>query len=361
MANTDYPVGHPLAVKLWSKKLFQEALKQTHAAKFMGKSSDSMIQIKDETQKSAGDKITYGLRMQLTGAGIQGDGTLEGNEEALVTYSDAVYIDQLRHAVRSAGKMSEQRVPFSVREEARMGLQDWWADRIDSWVFNQLTGNTGASDTRYTGNNTVTAPDSDHLIAGGGHDTEASLSATTTEALKLSDIDRLVAKAKTFTTGTDPVIRPVKVEGQDKYLLFIHPYQMYQLRTANASAVNNYIEIFRAAMMGGKYKDNPIITGASFEYNNVIVHESTRIPVITGTPNSGAATAFRRAVFCGAQAGCMAYGRGTGPSQMDWNEEMFDYGNSLGVEAGCIAGFKKSIFNSKDFGTIALSTYAPAV
>jgi len=361
MAATDYPVNHPLAVKLWSKKLFQEALKQTWASKFMGKSSNSLIQIKDETQKSAGDKITYGLRMQLTGAGVQGDGTLEGNEEALVTYSDSVLINQLRHAVRSNGKMSEQRVPFSVREEARMGLQDWWADRIDTWVMNQLTGNGGAADTRYTGNNTVTEPDSDHPICGGGHDAETSLSATTTESLQLSDIDRLVAKAKTFTTGTDPSIRPVNVAGEEKYVLFIHPYQMYRLRTANASSVNNYIEIFRAAMMGGKYKDNPIVTGASFEYNNVIVHESTRIPVITGTPNSGTAADFRRAVFCGAQAGCMAYGRGNSPSNMDWTEELFDYGNQLGVEAGCIAGFKKSIFNSKDFATIALSTYAPAV
>jgi hypothetical protein len=46
---------------------------------------------------------------------------------------------------------------------------------------------------------------------------------------------------------------------------------------------------------------------------------------------------------------------------MDWTEEMFDYGNQLGVEAGCIGGLKKMRFNSKDFGTIALSTYAPAV
>ncbi len=60
--------------------------------------------------------------MQLSGAGVAGDGTLEGNEEALTTYSDNIFIDQLRHAVRSAGKMTEQRVPFSIREEARAGL-----------------------------------------------------------------------------------------------------------------------------------------------------------------------------------------------------------------------------------------------
>ncbi len=64
----------------------------------MGPTSANIIQIKDETSKSAGDKITYGLRMQLTGAGVIGDGTLAGQEESLTTYSDAVTINQLRHA-----------------------------------------------------------------------------------------------------------------------------------------------------------------------------------------------------------------------------------------------------------------------
>jgi len=361
MAATDYGVGHPLAVSLWSKKLAHEALKQTFMSKFMGTGSDSLIQIVDDTQKSAGDNITVGLRMQLTGAGIQGDGTLEGNEEALTTYSDQVYIDQLRHAVRSGGKMSEQRVPFSVREEARMGLQDWWADRIDTWAFNQLAGNTGESDTRKTGNQAVTAMDSGHLIAGGGHDTEASLSATTTEALQLSDIDRLVAKAKTFTTGSVPIIRPIRHEGDEYFVLFVHPFQMYQLRTSNTSTVGNYVDLFKANLQGGQYKDNPIFTGASFVYNQVIVHENTRVPVITGTPNSGTAANFRRAIFCGAQAGLMAFGRDDGPNRMSWTEELFDYENQLGVAAGCIGGLKRTIYNSQSFSTIALSTYAPSV
>lgn len=67
-------------------------------AKFFGNDSSALIQIKDETQKGAGDKITFGLRMQLTGLGVIGDGTLEGNEEALTTYNDAIIINQLRHA-----------------------------------------------------------------------------------------------------------------------------------------------------------------------------------------------------------------------------------------------------------------------
>ena len=124
MATTSYATGNALAVKLFAKKLFQEALKQTYFSRFMGEGTNNIIQLKPETSKGAGDQVTFGLRMQLSGAGIQADGTLEGSEEALITYSDALIINQLRHAVRSAGQMSEQRVTFDVRDECRVGLQD---------------------------------------------------------------------------------------------------------------------------------------------------------------------------------------------------------------------------------------------
>ena len=108
----------------------REALKETFMSRFAGKTKGNLVYTKNELHKQAGDRIRVGLRMQLTGAGIVGDGTLEGNEEALSIYNDDIVVDQLRHAVRSDGRMSEQRVPFSVREEAMDGLRDWWADRI---------------------------------------------------------------------------------------------------------------------------------------------------------------------------------------------------------------------------------------
>src|SRR5689334_2928677 len=117
--DTNFPLNHPLAVKLWSKDLFHDVIGESYFGRFMGKGDDNLCQIKTETQKGAGDKITMGLRSLLTGDGIQGDATLEGSEEALTTYNDSIFIDQLRHAVRSQGRMSEQRVPFDVRDEAK--------------------------------------------------------------------------------------------------------------------------------------------------------------------------------------------------------------------------------------------------
>lgn len=351
MSTTSYGVNDALAVKLWSKKLFQESLKKTYFSKFIGKSSSSVIQIKDETSKGPGDKITVGLRMQLTGDGVLEDGTLEGNEEALTTYSDAVYINQLRHAVRSAGKMSEQRVPFSVREEARAGLEDWWANRLDTAFFNQLCGNTAVSDTRYTGNQAAIAPDAAHKVYLNG---SADESATSTYVFDINVIDKCVEKAKTATVP----LRPVMVGGQEKFVMFLHPYQVYNLRTSTTTG--QWLDIQKAAMSGGKESDNPIYTGAIGEYNGVVLHESTRVTQGVNSSTGVAISTVRRAVFCGAQAGLMAYGKDAAGGEMNWVEELFDFKNQLGVAAGMIFGIKKAQFNSADFGTIVVPTYAVA-
>lgn len=344
MPTTAYGVNANEAVKLWSRKLMREALKQTWASRFMGSDSNSLCVVVDDTAKSAGDRVRHILRMQLSGNGVQGDGTLEGNEESLVTHTDDILINQLRHAVRSAGKMTEQRIPFSIREEARMGLQDWWADRYDTWFMNQLSGNSAQADTRFTGNNTVTAPDADHHIFAAGA-SEAVMTATASAQFRLSLVDSAVLKARTLT----PVVRPVNTEAGQKYVMFITPEQHYDLRR-NTNTLE-WGDIQKAAMQGGNISDNPIFTGALGEYNGVVLHESFRLPRIASTGGSQ----IGRSVLCGAQAACFAFGRDNGPNRMSWVEEVFDYGNQLGVSAGCIAGLKKTIYNSDDFSTIVVS------
>lgn len=350
MSTTNYGVNDALAVKLWSKKLFQDALKKTFFNRFMGRGSDSLIQIKDETSKGPGDRITVGLRMQLSGAGVQGDGTLEGNEEALTTYSDSVLIDQLRHAVRSGGKMSEQRVPFSVRAEAKAGLEDWWADRMDTWFFNVLAGNTVQTDTRYTGNQAATAPTTNRKLFVGSVATDVGQ--TSADFFTLNMIDKFVERVETVS----PTIRPIMVGGEKKYVGFLHPYQVYDLRTNTSTG--QWLDIQKAAAAGREDSKNPIYTRALGEYHGVILHEASRVPL--GVNGSSAVSTTRRALFCGAQAAMMAYGQKDQDGEMTWVEELFDYSNQLGVSAGMIAGMKKTVFNSEDFGVFTISSYAAA-
>lgn len=345
MAATEYGVNHPLAVKHWATDLMKEALKRTSHAQFIGKTSNALCQVKTQLEKSAGDKVTFGIRYQLQGDGVEGDNVLEGNEEALITYADSVLINQTRHAVRSDGKMSEQRVPFSVRAEARDGLADWFANVMDHAFFNQLAGNTAENRSSFYGHNTVTAPDSDHHLIVS-HDAETSL--TSTSILTLDYIDYLREKAETAKVP----LRPIDMGGgRKKYVLFIHPYQATQLRTNTNTG--QWLDIQKAAMSGGQVTKNPIFTGALGEYNDTILHVNTRMPSVVANT--------RRAVFCGAQAMACAYGSGSGGSMpYRWNEELFDYGNQLGVAAAAIWGMKRTMFNSSAIGTITLSTYAVA-
>lgn len=354
MGTTAYPVNHPLAVKLWSKVLLHEALKDTLAGKFMGTGSDSVIQVKDDMKKQAGDRLTIGLRMQLSAAGVQGDSTLEGQEEALATYTDNVFIDQLRHAVRSAGKMSEQRIPFSVREEAMMGLRDWWSDRMDTSFINQVTGNTGQADTRYTGNQAAVAPsttagNSRQIFGPDDETTENSLSsASASNNFQLTLIDKAVTYAQTAT----PFIRPANINGQKKYAVILHPHQVYNLKTDATAARVTWFQTRLAEIQGGKSQTftNQLLG----EYNGTLIFVDSRIPLAPST------TTVRRAVFLGAQAMACGYGRISADEKMDWVEEKFDYGNQLGVSAGMIFGCKKLVYNGIDFASIVLSTHAEA-
>jgi hypothetical protein len=86
MSTTTYGVNDSLSNKLWAKKLSAEALKETYFGKFMGSGSDNMIHMKSETTTNAGDAVTFGLRMQLSGDGVTESQSLVGNEESLSTY-----------------------------------------------------------------------------------------------------------------------------------------------------------------------------------------------------------------------------------------------------------------------------------
>ena len=348
--DTNYGVNHPLAIKKWSNELMSEALKKTHALQFMGKGKDSLITIKsDLTTRDGGDRIRVGIRSQLRGAGVEGDGTLEGNEEALETFYQDVTINQLRHAVRSGGKMSEQRVPFSVRDEAKDGLSDWWADRIDTWFFNQIAGNTAQTDGRYVGFNATVAPDADHVTYHtSGSTAEVSISNTSVAKFNLTAIDTAVEKAKVAKNA----LRPIMIGGKKHYVMFIHPYQTTTLRTSTATGL--WQDIQKAVVSGGAQTDNPIFTGALGMYNNVVLQESTRIPV---SPTN---SSVYRAVLCGAQAGSIAFGRGFGKETFNWVEELFDFKNKLGVAAGCQAGMIKTRFDGSDYGTVVVPTWATA-
>jgi N4-gp56 family major capsid protein len=147
-------------------------------------------------------------------------------------------------------------------------------------------------------------------------------------------------------------LRPIRISGADHFVMFLHPYQVTDLRSSTATG--QWADLQKAALSGGNASGNPLFTGALGMYNNTILHESTRVPA---SPTNASA---RRAVLAGAQALAMAFGRSFGKGTFSWSEELFDYENQLGVAAGCQAGIVKTRFNGSDFGTVVVPTYAVA-
>ena len=352
MAATEFGVNHALAVKLWSTSLAVEAEKLSYFTKFMGKDPNSLIVSRTELQKQAGDKITYGLRMKLQGDGIEGDDTIEGTEaeEALTFYADAVFIDQRRKSTKSKGKMSEQRVPYDLRKEGRDALASWFAEDIDEQIMIYLAGARGVDTTfhvptTFTGraNNDLEEPDSDHLIYAG--DATAKDDLDSSDIMTLSVIERLVAKAETL----DPMLQPVKIDGENKFILLMHTFQAFDLR--NATSTNDWVDIQKHTG-----KDNLLFKNSLGEYAGVILHKHRNVITFNDYGAKGDVPAAR-ALFFGAQAACIAWGGGSDYGRYSWHEETDDRGNALAITAGCIYGVKKTRFNSKDFGVIAVDAY----
>lgn len=341
-------------VKLWSKATEREVLPKTLVGKFIGSGSGSVVQTKDELQKSAGDRIRMNLQYLLSARGRTGNEVLEGNEESPVFKTDDITIDQIRNAVRWYGRMDKQRVVYDFRRDSRDQLSDWFADRLDTCFLNQVCGNTAQTDTAYTGMNATIAPSSNNKLYAGSATTAATLTSADTFSLDL--VDKAIVRMKTLHhVYNQPIIRPVKINGGEFYPMILHPHQVKAMR-ANTST-GQWLDIQKAAMQGGAIGDNPIFSGALGVYNGVIFFESPRVPLACDTTTAVANT--RAAVILGAQSAWLAYGREGGRAERYlWNEETFDFGNEHGIAASLIFGMKKAVFDSKDHGAVVVSTYA---
>lgn len=361
MAKQTFPVGHPLAVKLWSKRMDAEALYKTIASEYIGEGKGSLAQIQTETRKGPGDYVKFGIRMLANGDGTTEGETQEGNEESITRFNDGLYINELGHAHRTADgetSIDVQRVPYNLREECHDSLTDWFADRKDTVFFNQLAGNTAVTDPKYTGFNATIAPSSTRIIRAGALSTDQAVAGDSTKTFRLSDIDKMVNIAET----TSPMFRPIKKLGSEvDWVCFIHPDQELSLRGDTATA-GNWFDLQGKKLQGGDGGKNGLYTGQLGIYNRTLLVKTKYLPAGIHSSSGAVQTNTRRAVFCGAQAMAVAFGKSGGPNKYKWVEQMFDYDREFGVRVSSIFGVKKTVYNNVDFATIVYTTYAaPAI
>lgn len=375
MAKTIIGLNDAKAVKRYSAFLAVDVGRKSYFnKKFMGVGVEAQtpIQMLPHLENDAGENITYDLVMQLKMQPVEGDNTLEGKEEDLKFYTDSVYIDQARGGVNTGGRMTRKRTIHDLRKIARARQGEWWARIFDELLFMYLSGGfrtsgSGAASfansdytygTGYAGfaNNAFYAPDAEHYIASHA---SGFGSITSAEKMALSLIDKAVARAETMgggTTGT-PMIEPVKIDGEEHFVLVMHPWQEYDVRTN--SSTGQWLDIQKAAA-GAEGRANPIFKGALGMYNNVVLHKHRA--VLRRSDGGAGSVAVARALFLGRQAGVVAFGSpGTG-LRFDWNEESRDNGNQAVITTSSIFGVKKTRFSiegtEKDFGAIAIDTAA---
>lgn len=349
-----------LTVQQWDDKFFTEYVQENLFAPYMGTDENSIIQVKNDLTKKAGDSITYALVNRLNNAGVTGTTTLEGNEEDLSSRSFRLFVDKLRNGVR-VPEMEEQRSAISLREAARAVLKVWITERTRDDVIQALGSINGVNYAAATEaqKDAWLVDNADRVLFGAtlsnnnSNDHSASLANIDTTG------DRLTANRlslmKRLAVSARPRVRPIEVRGGYRfYVVFAGPRTFRDLQADTTMQQAN-----RDAMMRGM--DNPLFTGDDLYWDGMVIKQIDDIPVYTGV---GASTSDVSPVYlCGAQAVAVGYAKRTTSKT-----EEFDYGDKYGVAIEEIRGIRKIVFGSgladtddlKDNGVVTGYFSAPA-
>jgi N4-gp56 family major capsid protein len=350
---------------VWSMDLWKQARNYSFINKFLGSGPNSLVQHVTELKTDEkGARAVLTLLADLVGDGVAGDRTLEGNEEAGVTYDQVIRMDQLRHAQRHEGRMADQKSVVEFRGNAKDRLAYWLSDRVDQLAFLTMAGigyNKFPNGGTRIGSDfpflefaaDVAAPSTNRRLRWDGTGqtlvaNAATTSVAATDTLAWNTIVQLKAYAKErYMRGLN------ETGGQETYHCFVNPTAMSKLKLDN-----NYMLNLRHSQERGD--KNELFTGSTVKIDGIYLHEFRHVPNTRGAAAGskyGASGTVEgcQVLFCGAQALGMA-----DIGSPEWNEKEFDYGNQQGIECGKIMGFLKPKFASiyeagsiEDFGVIS--------
>ena len=357
---TNIPFGSKLAQKSWSGKLFIDTLNKSYwNQRFTSTDDNAPIQRLTDLESSPGDTIQYDLSVQLRGRPVYGDKKAEGTEEDLKFFSDEVSIDQMRHPVSLGGRMTQKRTNHDLRKIGKARLSDYWAKFMDECKFIYVSGARGVNEdflegTEWQGHakNPIQAPDADHLLFPTGIQSKAEMTAT--DKMSRATIERATVKAR-MMRAQDPTtanMQPIKINGGDHYVMIMSPFQEHDLRVSDEKG---WLDIQKAAA-SAEGRNSPIFKGGLGMINNCVLHSHESV-IRFNDYGAGQNVDASRAVFMGRQAAVVAFGS-KGGLRFTWQEKKGDYDNETSINAGTIMGFKKTRFNDKDFGVLAVDTAA---
>ena len=351
---------------IWSRDLWKQARNMSFINRFLGTGPNALIQHITELKKSEkGARAVITLLADLTGDGISGDRTLEGNEEAMQTWDQVIRIDQTRNAVRHEGRMADQKSIVEFRGNARDRLAYWLADRCDQMAFLTMSGVSYGMTTKgapRVGSDMpflefaadVTAPTNNRRLRWDGTNKVLVPNAATT-AITAADKPSWSMFVAMKAYAKDRYIRGTGGEGgEETYHAFLTPQAMASLK-----ADPDYMLNLRHSQERGD--KNELFTGGAVKIDGIMLHEFRHVYNTVGAlPGSkwGASGTIDgcQILFCGAQALGMA-----DIGAPEWIEKGFDYENQQAISVGKILGFLKPKFGNiyennsvEDFGVISV-------
>lgn len=308
-----------LVPKVWAKKVWHEGVKDSYFDKFTATDGSNVVHKNKDLENVKGDSVVFGLMMNLTGSGVEGNRQkLAGAEDTLNIYDFTVNTKLVRNAV-SRYEADDQRTQYDMLKEIKIALKQWLSDWLDDRLISRLSYN----------------PSNGEVLYASAAGTQSSITAN--DKLTTTIISRAKRKAMMHA----PKVQPIKVDGMDKYIMLVHPWAARDLKDDPKwlAAQQN------ANIRGSK---NPIFTGALGEYDGVILYEYERVQ--TGTIGASSANVCQN-LLLGKQAACFAVSR---PAKHI--EQTDDYGNIAGNGIAFYGAVEKTNFNGKDYGVINVMT-----
>lgn len=354
MANTT--TTSSAVVTKFLKEFFAEFVRENLFFPYTGKNSNNAIVIKQDKQK-----VNIPLVAKLSGNGVSGNSTLDGNEEFLSQYTYTLTPTYHRNAVRL--DMEEMDKPaIDMMRASREMLLNWGLEKVRDDIIKAMaslsdgagttvdvtTATTAAINT--TGDTWVTN-NSDRVLYGAATsnlsagDHSASLGNIDTSGDKMTgDIVRLARK---IARTANPIVRPIRVAGGiETYVLFVGTQAFIHLKEDLETLHSN---------AGDRGEKNPLFMPGDLLWDNVIIREipeiSTLIADSTYYSTAGnSSTKVEPAFFCGAQA--VGYGLGMEPTLIVDADK--DYKFQPGVAVQLKHDIDKLVYNTKDHGIVSV-------
>jgi N4-gp56 family major capsid protein len=292
--------------EVWARRVFRKHKKAGYWGRFIGDEMSGAPIIQKTELLGPGDLLHIQTTDALAGAGVEGDtATLEGNEENLATSEFKCSPVYYRHGVRTYRRAQKKSI-VDLRAEAQMRLAEWGMVKMDTLRFTQFAASSLAAPLNgetYTPNihtcgGTDGSPHIDDIVAA--------------DNLTVEEIQKIRVKLEAQNA------RPVEVDGHPVYFLVTHPNSMFQLKREP-----EYRDWVREAQIRGD--GNPFFRGAIAMIDGIVLHSHDRVPTAT---NAGSVLVSKGIAF-GAEFAVEALDEG-----VDWDEDVFDYGNQLGVAYG---------------------------